>query len=201
MVAVVLQNQGITDNDGESASPPPEPGTPADLDEHKIGKGDFYARIHIRDDMVGINRFFLEVKTWPVSDTSRWPGLQNLPNEWYNNDGHVKAVVTIRNTSVPQLMPAFSRPTTMVEIERRRYDKGIHYSWDMLNNADYIILRNPESLRIEDSGYSIPQLISDVFVSLGGNVLDLAVMLENTGHAKISTKEWDWGTPFPKELK
>ena len=150
-------------------------------------EGQFFARVELRDDLERVDVFVAEVKVHPA--IMDWPGITLTDKGTGVVETNIRAVIRIRGISVPSQFALRTRPHVQVERERARYDAAIHYVWDLVHNAETLVLENVQHVP-KDKLY-----LCDVYVNIGGNLLDLADMLIADGHACSlqEAQHWDWG--------
>ena len=107
----------------------------------------------------------------------------------------VYAVVRLRGVDTPRALQQSkerSRPHDWLANERKRWNTALEYLWNIITPTK--TFRVYDLKVVDHTGDKV--LEGDMEVYLGGNWMNLAVMLMHDGHARPlqpDDAKWDWG--------
>ena len=143
----------------------------------------FYARVKSMNDVYTPAIFRAEVRIEPNS--SDWPNVKS--------DGAVQALNVVNLVSIRGVSTPISgnvnrnRPHHEVDRELRRFDEAIQFTRNLIQASDYLLLQAPETITKNEDG-----VLCDVFIDLGGERINLAEALIESGHA-LRAGSYNWG--------
>lgn len=180
-VASALFHLHIADPSGPGDEVPPEMTDETDeIDEFPVEPNYVMARLEYRNDVRGINKYFLEIQDHPGEGIDEIVGGFVATNFF--------AHVRLRGVSVPtacDFVESRHRPQNQVELERERWDRG-------LNFVQRLLMLN-QSLRLSNISVEGEILVCDVEYLLGGAWHDLGITLYQDGFARPDEYDWNWG--------
>lgn len=149
----------------------------------KGDEGGFFAEVVYRDDIYNMD--FIEARVSIKPTIQEFPGIKMPRTTVF--DATIAVWLRLRGISVPTNMADRWRPPQEWRLERERADEGVAFLWDVLQSADYLIIRDPEPVR--------EHYVCDAYVKLGGVELSLVDVLVEAGHARHADPDnvIDWG--------
>ena len=163
------------------------PDDDSDVSESESEGGWVYGKIEYLHDVLAPNAYFMVLRAHPGQP------VPLITGGYATTD--VYAVVRLRGVDTPrglQVSEDRNRPHDWLAQERERWDAAMRYLWNVIAPTRTFKVHH---LKVVDAA-SDKILEGDMQVLLGGQWMNLALMLLGDGHARPTQadgSQWEWG--------